>query len=472
MADPLVAMTGITKRFGGSQVVTNADLVLRPGRLRALLGPNGAGKSTLIKILSGVYRADGGAVNTWRRDGAPGGRIGFVHQNLALVDDLTVRENVYLDGRKPRRIAGVIDKKAEYNESVRRLAAVNAKIDPETRLGDLSLGQKTLVAVARLFNTDVDVMVLDETSAALTRRESDWLYAEARQFAEAGGAVLAVTHRLAEVVKHCDDATVMSDGRVIFEGPMPSLTELHLLMARGLAVEPPPQEDFEDREVIVRLSAAGTDTISPGDLDIHSGEVVGLVGPLSSNLYQIGHLVAGRTTATTGRVDVAGTAAFVPEHCQIQGLLPELSVRENMTVSQLKHLTKWGRISRRAEDREVGEQIATLNIQPPDPEKAVNLLSGGNQQKVVMARAALTKPRCYVLCEPTRGVDVKTRHAIYGFIRKVSAEGAAVLIITIDVDDAFAVAHKIGLVRDGGVVEDMHTRGSLSVATILERVDS
>jgi ribose transport system ATP-binding protein len=471
-AEPLVTMAGIIKRFGGSQVVTDADLVLRPGCLHALLGPNGAGKSTLIKILSGVYRADGGEVHTRRRDGVSSARIGFIHQNLALVDELTVRENFYVDGSGPMFVASVIDSKAERRQATSRLAAVGAKIDPETPLEDLSLGEKTLVAVARLFNTDVDVMVLDETSAALTRRESDRLYTEARQFADTGGAVLVVTHRLAEVVKFCDEATVMSDGRVVFQGAMPGLDELHLLMASGLATEPPPTQDFTDRQVVVRLTAASTDVVSPGDLEIHSGEVLALVGPLSSNLYQIGHLIAGRASVTRGRVDVSGAAAFVPEHCQSQALMPELSVRENMTISQLKHLSRFGRIQRRAEDREVSEQMEILDIQPRDRESGVSLLSGGNQQKIVMARAALTKPRCYVLCEPTRGVDVKTRHAIYRFIRQVSEGGAAVVIITIDVDDAYAVAHRIGLVRNGGVVEALHVRGDMSIASILEEVDS
>lgn len=472
MVDPLVRMTGIIKSFGGSQVVTNADLVLRPGRLHALLGSNGAGKSTMIKILSGVYRADGGSVHTRRRDGEPGARIGFIHQNLALVDGLTVRENIYLDRGGPTLFAGVIDKRAEQSGALKSLAAVQATIDPDTSLVDLSLGQKTLVAMARLFNTDVDVMVLDETSAALTRRESDWLYEEARRFADGGGAVLVVTHRLAEVTKHCDEATVMADGKVVFDGPMPGLHELHALMAAGSAVEPPPIKGFARGEVIVRLTAAATASIGPVDLEVRAGEVLALIGPLSANLYQIGHLIAGRTKAKGGRVDVSGTVAFVPENCQTQALLPELSIRENMTISQLKHLSNFGRVGRRAESREVNAQMIALNVQPSDSERAVNLLSGGNQQKVSIARAVLTEPRCYVLCEPTRGVDIQTRHAVYRFIRKVSSQGAAVVVITIDVDDVYAVAHRIGLVRNRGFVDTVHVRGEMSMETILEEIDS
>jgi ribose transport system ATP-binding protein len=469
---PLVTMRNITKRFGGSQVVSNADLILQPGRLHALLGPNGAGKSTLIKMLSGVYRVDGGSIQSRGRDGATAARIAFVHQNLALVDDLTVRENLYLERAGSAIFAGVINKKAEHRAAMSSLAAVKTDVDPETPLGDLSLGQKTLVAVARLLNSDVDVIVLDETSAALTRRESDWLYAEARRFADGGGAVLAVTHRLGEVVKHCDHATVMTDGRVTFEGPMPGLDALHSMMARGLTSEPPVRQNASGREVVVRLSSAGTDAIHPGDLEVRSGEVLALVGPLSSRLYEIGHLIAGRSAATSGQVEVVGTAAFVPEHCQNQALLPGLSVRENMTIGYLKRFSKLGRVARRAEDLEVSQQITALDIQPPAPEASVSELSGGNQQKVMMARAALGNPHCYILCEPTRGVDVKTRHAIYRFIQKVSAEGAAVVIITIDVDDAYAVAHRIGLVRTGGVIDSIHLRGEMSVARILEEVDA
>lgn len=473
MNDALVTMTGIVKQFGGSQVVMDANLKLRAGHLHALLGPNGAGKSTLIKILSGVYRADGGTVDTRQRDGRPGARIGFIHQNLALVDGLTVRENLNLDRGGITLFAGIIDRKTEVAEAEKSLDAVDAKIDPETPLVDLSLGEKTLVATARLFNKTVDVMVLDETSAALSRRESDWLYAEARRFAEDGGAVLVVTHRLAEVAKHCDETTVMRDGKVVFNGQTPELHELHSLMAADVLEAPPGVADFKGTEVVVRLSAAKTDLVGPVDLTVHAGEVIALVGPLSSNLYQLGHVIAGRTKPKSGTVQIlGGGVAFVPENCQSQALLPGLSVRENMSISRVRQINRLGAIRRSKEAEEVDEQMHVLDIQPDDPDKLANLLSGGNQQKVVLGRAALISPRCYVLCEPTRGVDVKTRHAIYRFIRRVSSGGAAVVVVTIDVDDAFAVAHRIGLVRDGGRIDSVHERGYMSIDQVLEEVDS
>jgi ribose transport system ATP-binding protein len=331
------------------------------------------------------------------------------------------------------------------------------------------------VATARLFNQSIDVMVLDETSAALTRRESDWLYKEARTFADSGGAVLVVSHRLKEITEHCDEATVMRDGAVVYSGPTPALSELHDLMAAGTAdQEDAPCTVAKDAVPSVRLHAAVTDFVGPFDLEVRPGEVIALVGPLSSNLYQVGHAIAGRTPLTSGTREIAGTGevAFVPENCQAQALLPGMSVRENMTISRVKRLTRFGRIIRSTEDEELRLQMVSLDIQPSDPEILANLLSGGNQQKVVMGRAALTNPRCYVLCEPTRGVDIKTRHVIYRFIRKVSAEGAAVVVVTIDVDDAFAVAHRIGLVRAGGRIDVLQARAELSVEHILEEVDA
>ena len=474
MTDALVVMTGIVKQFGGSQVVTDANLSLYPGRLHALLGPNGAGKSTLIKILSGVYRADSGSVNTRGRNGDLRATIGFIHQNLALVEGLSVRENLNLDRGGITWFGSVVNKRAEYADAARSLAAVDARIDPETPVSELSLGQKTLVATARLFSKTIDVMVLDETSAALTHRDSEWLYTEARRFADGGGAVLVVTHRLAEVATHCDEATVMRDGEVVYTGVTPTLLELHELMAAGSVDTPPADRDFEGTDTVVRLTGAETDVVGPFDLEVHAGEVVALVGPLSSGLYDVGHAIAGRTALTSGWREVVGggVVAFVPENCQTQALLPGLSVRDNMTISRIKQLQKLGRINRSAETREVDTQMQLLDIRPNDPDVLANLLSGGNQQKVIMGRAALTNPRCYVLCEPTRGVDVKTRHAIYRFIRKVSTEGAAVIVITIDVDDAFAVAHRIGLVREGGVVDGLVARQALSIEHVLKEVDS
>ena len=474
MPEPLVSMTGIVKQFSGVQVVKDADLKLYPGRLHALLGPNGAGKSTLIKILSGVYRADGGSVDTRTREGRPGGRIGFIHQNLALVDGLNVRENLNLDRGGITWFGTVIRQRAEFDEAVKSLANVHSNLDPELPLVELSLGEKTLVATARLFNKTIDVMVLDETSAALTRRESDWLYREARRFADDGGAVLVVSHRLREITDHCDEATVMRDGAVVFSGAMPKLHELHELMAAGSIDEA--VSDYvpaKDAVPVVSMIGARTDLVGPFDLAVAPGEVVALVGPLSSNLYQVGHAIAGKSALVAGKRKILdGIVAFVPENCQSQAMLPGLSIAENMTISAIKKISRLGVIGSAKEKQSVAGQMSALDIQPQDPDVIATLLSGGNQQKVIMGRAALTHPRCYVLCEPTRGVDIKTRHAIYRFIRRVSSEGAAVVIITIDVDDAFAVAHRIALVRGHGQVETPQPRVALTVEHILEEVDA
>ena len=465
----LVSMIGVTKRFGGAPVVSQADLHLRAGSVHALLGPNGAGKSTMIKILSGTYQADSGTITTLARDGGPNATIGFVHQNLAVVEGLNVRENIFLTSASR---LGILDRKSERSDAAAYLSDVGAQLDPEASLDRLSLGERTFVAMARLRSKDIDVMVLDETSAALSRRESDWLYQEAKRFAADGGAVLVVTHRLAEVTKHCDEVTVMADGQVVFNGPTPTLADIHRMMSAGVIDEPTTPCTIDESSVVVSLVGAASEQVGPIDLEVRAGEVVALVGPLSSSLYGIGHLVAGHAKRKAGKVRRSGSVALVPENCHTQALLPNLTVRENMSLSRVRQFRGPAGLSRRAEEAKVSSQMLALDVVPPDAEVPVEQLSGGNQQKVILARAALTDPRCYVLCEPTRGVDIKTRHAIYRFIRDVSKTGAAVLVITIDVDDAFAVAHRIGLVRAGGRIESLRERDQISPEQILEEVDS
>jgi ribose transport system ATP-binding protein len=454
---PLLAVRGLRKSFGPSQVLKGVDLEVRAGEVHALLGPNGAGKSTLIKILAGIHPADGGSVEVRRVDGTPG-RLGVIHQDLGLVDALTVRENLAL-GRKGVRRAGVlIDHGRERARARRELAAVSLDVDPDTTLSELSLGEKSLVAVARMLAEDADVIVLDETTAALTQGESAWLLTRMQEIAGRGAAVVLVSHRLHEVVEHCAATTLLRDGEVAHSGPTPDIDALHGLFVGGAGwardTVPAPSQG----PVRLALRGVEADGVGPLDLEVRAGEVLGLVGPLSSRLYRVGHVLAGHLAVDAGERRVTPReggrrerTAFLPEDRKLQGILPLLEVGTNMTISSLPSVSRASWLSRGGERGAIERAMKLLDVQPPDSSLRIDALSGGNQQKALLGRAMLCDPDVYVLCEPTRGVDVGTRHAIYRFIADRRAAGAAVVVITIDPDDAFAVCDSIALVRDGRV---------------------
>ncbi|CAB4904552.1 unannotated protein [freshwater metagenome] len=463
---------GLRKGFGSNVALDGVSICIRPGRIHALLGANGAGKSTLIKILSGVHSADAGEFTLGVGPQGQPGKLGFVHQELGLVDALTIRENLMLGRPAHRRLGVLVDRRAERASAIEELARMDLSLDPETPLAACSLGVKSLVAVARMLGEQATVLFLDEVTAALTRAESDWLLTKVRAFVAEGGAAVVVSHRLHEVVEHCDDVTLLRDGRVVFDGPTPSVSELHALFISDEAafIRSRPKELGEPA---IRMHGVVCQGVGPIDLEVRAGEVVSLVGPLSSNIYGVGHVIAGLQKVAAGSLEVVGrdgkkgTVAFVPEDRRRQAVLPGLEVRSNLTAGGLAALSSMGIVRGGQEKASSQDLVTSLNVQPPNDNYQILGLSGGNQQKVIFGRAKLRDPDVYVLCEPTRGVDVATRTAMYEFIDVVSRDGAAVIVLTIDVDDALAVGDRIGIVN-AGRIESMRARADVTAEEILE----
>jgi ribose transport system ATP-binding protein len=479
----LLEITALRKWYGSSEVLRGVDLTVRSGQIHALIGPNGAGKSTIIKILSGVEKADSGAIRlSGSTDSTAARSVGVIHQDLALVDRLTIRENLLLT-RPKVRFKWLVDRKKEREEAIASLELVAMNIDPETFVGDLSLGQKSLVAVARLLSADSHVLVLDEVTAALSKAESEWVFTELRRIAGNGAGIIVVSHRLQEIADHCDYVTFVSDGKVGYSGQMPNVSTLHELFVGGERSYSDPvtrQTQVPElapvpRQAVASLRGARTARVGPIDLDVHAGEVVALVGNLSSRLYEIGHLMAGRARLSEGDRSVVsregsgpGAVAFLPEDRKLLAMLTLLDVTSNATIAALDKFSRFGWLSLNAERNAVAEIIRELNVQPAHSATLIDHLSGGNAQKIMMGRCALAAPDLYVLCEPTRGVDVGTRHAIYRFIDRIRAANAAVLVLTIDADDALAVADRIGIVEDGRIVF-VGPASKLTVTEVLER---
>lgn len=470
----LLEILGARKTFGATRALDGADFTVRAGELHGLLGSNGAGKSSMIKVLSGIYTPDAGSMTVRRSDGRPGpGHIGVIHQDLGLVTTLSVRDNFFLGKPGRLRRLGFVDSRAETEAATRALALVGLEIDIERPIDDFDLGARSLIAVAVLLSKDSDVLILDEVTAALTRSESDRVLGSMRDLADSGRAVVLVSHRLHEVTERCDHVTVLADGRTVFEGPTPELAELHDLLSGGQELSRTRSPSVVG-EPVLTLRGASADGVGPVDLEVRAGEVVGIVGPLASGLYSIGHLAAGQlpltggTRATTAKG--AGKVGFLPEDRKLQAILPGLSVATNMTISALPSLSRAGLwMDDKRERATVDDFVHRLDVRPADPSLALETLSGGNQQKVLLARTAALQPSLFVLCEPTRGVDLATRHAIYRHVDALREEGAAVLVVSIDVDDILAICDRV-TIADAGRLSPLVAATTYDPSHLLELV--
>jgi ribose transport system ATP-binding protein len=485
---PLVSVKDVQMAFGRTVALGGVDLTLRAGEIHGLVGPNGSGKSTLIKILAGVYSPDAGEVKVDGHDLKPGGdpALGFIHQNLGLVNALTVRENMRLTLGPINRFGGLLNHRAERRAARAALGRVHLDIDPETHLTELTLGERTLVAVARLLELGAHVLVCDEATAALTPSDANLLHKHLREEAEQGNAVMIVSHRLSEIVEQCDSVTCLRDGKIVHSGETPSLERLHLLIAG------PRVKAEEAADVAVARSGPATEPVleardasyvakdgkrvGPVNLVVEPGDAIALIGPLSSGLYDVARLLSGHLPATEGSVVVnagdgaTGVVGLVPEDRESQGLLPGQEISANMILSALDRFTGWtGRVRSREVATAVDGKIEELQIKPDDRNAIVHTLSGGNQQKVLIGRVSLQQPDVYVLCEPSRGVDVGAREAIHEFIRAERRRGAAAIIVTTDADEALETCEKIAPVS-GGVLGAVKDRSDFSLTDVLQEV--
>ncbi len=461
----LLAMRGICKSFGSARVLDDVSLELRPGEIVGLMGANGAGKSTLIKILAGVYVADAGEIEL---DGEPvaslAGRpeVGIIHQDLGLVDSQTVLDNVRLGAERMSALGPLLHRRAEIRAAERALAAVDmADVSVFDAVGDLTPGQKALLAIARLLERGARIVVVDETTASLPPKEARWFLARLREAAERGTAVVMVSHKLGEIRDTADRLVLLADGSVTADTPMselPSEEQIARLLlgeeAEELIHEAATHRGSDHGATVLRMRAAETGAVGPVDLELRRGEVVGLTGRAGSGLHEVGLMAAGTLRPDRGSVEVEGSPrrALLPPQREVDGTFAQLPSLWNMTLAALGRWRGAVRLLRLGGERAAAEaMVDRLRIVPPDLDVAIGSLSGGNQQKVLFARAMLQEPDVFVLCEPTRGVDLRTRREIYKLIGALKREGRALLVVTSDVEDALAVCDRIGTVNDGRV---------------------
>jgi ribose transport system ATP-binding protein len=479
--DPLLQMTGIVKRFPGVVALGGVDLDVRRGEVHCLLGQNGAGKSTLIKVLSAAYQPDEGEI-TWAGEtvrlhtpvAAMKLGISTIYQELDLVPGLTVTENIFLGHELSR---GGFTSRARATEQARDLLARlgHSEIRPDRMVGDLSPAAQQIVSMARALSHDTRLLILDEPSAVLDQEETHNLFRVMRDLTAEGVAIIYISHRLEEIREIGDRITVLKDGRTVATGlpaeDTPTAELIRLMTGRSIEyVFPPRPEQPRDRgePVLEVRGLAGDGRFRDVDLTVHAGEVVGIAGLVGSGRSEILETVFGARRPSSGSVSVGGRKlrrgsvraavaagiGLAPEDRKSQGLLLDQAVYRNITVSVLDRFAKGGFLDSGAERRRAEELTTSLDVRPSGVDRPVSNLSGGNQQKVVLARWLLRECKVLLLDEPTRGVDVGARTEIYNLIRRLADDGVAVVVVSSEVEEVLGLADRVLVVREGVVVHE------------------
>jgi galactofuranose transport system ATP-binding protein len=482
-AAPILQVSGLDKSFAGVHALRGVDFTLLPGEVHALIGENGAGKSTLIKVATGVYRPDAGAI---RFNGAPAAfrnpleaqaaGLSTIYQEVNLVPLMSVARNLFL-GREPRRL-GLIDQRAMNRQARETLRKYGVDTDVTRPLHTLGVGAQQMVALARAVQIDARVVIMDEPTSSLEPREVETLFSVIRGLRSQGIAVVYVSHRLDELYEICDRVTVMRDGQVVHTGPMAGLerlTLISLMLGRELStVRREGTTAFKaDRRrpagAQPALRAAGLTVrhkIGEVSFEIHPGEVVGLAGLLGSGRTETVKAIVGALPVDAGSVEVAGTAlrrpspasaaragvVMLPEDRKSEGIIPSLSVRENIVLAALPRLSRAGVVSTAKQDEIVAKFMDRLRIKASGPEQRVSDLSGGNQQKVLLARWLCMNPKVLLLDEPTRGIDVGAKAEVQALIDELALDGLAVALISSELDELIEGSDRLVVLKDGRVV--------------------
>ncbi len=471
VADYALNMKGISKSFPGVQALSNVNLAVKFGAIHAVVGENGAGKSTLMKVLSGAHLPTSGTteiagVETRMRRPADAQRLGvrMVHQELILAPDLTVAENIYL-GRMPRKW-GLVDKTTMVRNAAAVLRELEAAIDPRARLGELSISQQQLVEIAKARAADPRIIVLDEPTSSLSEHETAALFAILRKMKQAGIAIVYISHRLKEVLEIADEVSILRDGSMIDTRPARGITpaEMIKLMVGREVTNVFPKTPSKIGETVLRVTGlsdgSNFDDVS---FDVRAGEILGLTGLVGAGRTEVAKAIFGLSRASAGVIEVNGKpvtirspseavkagVAYVPEDRKGEGIVPSMTVRENISLPVLRHLTRFGRISMGADRKLAATYVREFSIVPPDPERRINSLSGGNQQKAVISKWLCAKPSVLILDEPTRGVDVGAKAEIHRIIGELVAAGMAVLMISSELPEVLGVCDRVVVMRDG-----------------------
>lgn len=475
---PVLALNGVTKTFPGVKALSEVSLALYPGKVTALVGENGAGKSTVVKILTGIYQPDGGDITvdgtptrfpTAQAAGASG--VTAIHQETVLFDELSVAENIFL-GHAPRGRFGLIDTARMMSEATRILTSIGAAIDPGVKLRDLGIANKHLVAIARALSIDARVVIMDEPTAALSQKEIEELYDLVETLKAQGKAILFISHKFDEIFRIADHYTVFRDGQLVGDGRIDNVTEAELVkMMVGRDVDqifPERERNVGDPILVVENYNHPTEFADIG-FTLRQGEILGFYGLVGAGRSEFMQALFGITRPTGGQVRIEGAPVeirspadavangivYVPEDRGRQGAITALPIFQNVTLPSLGRTSRNGFLRLAEEFKLARDYTQRLDLRAASLDTDVGNLSGGNQQKVVIAKWLATQPKVIILDEPTKGIDIGSKAAVHDFMAELAAQGLAVIMVSSEIPEIMGMSDRVIVMREGRIAVEL-----------------
>jgi rhamnose transport system ATP-binding protein len=489
MTAHILSLANVSKSFPGVRALNDVSLALKAGEVTALVGENGAGKSTIVKILTGIYVPDSGEIRV--RDAAKSfasprdswsAGIAAIHQETVMFDELTVAENIFM-GHMPLKNSKLVDWAAMNTQTVALLKRVEASFRPDTKLKELSVAQKHLVEITRALSHDASLIIMDEPTAALSRNEIDDLFRIIAQLKAEGRAILFISHKFDEIFRVADSFVCLRDGEKVGEGPIGSVTESKLV---SLMVGRPIDQVFPKRDIAIGETVLKVEGLSNAtefadiSFELRKGEILGFYGLVGAGRSETMQCLFGLTSATRGSVTlnrqplklsspdhcIAAGISYVPEDRQHQGAILDLSIRENVTLVSIAQHVRNLFLSRASELKATQDLGQRLDVRAANWEQRLADLSGGNQQKVVIAKWLAAHPKVIILDEPTKGIDVGSKAAVHEFIGELAEQGLAVILVSSELPEIMGLADRVLVMKEGRVVSTFN-RGSWSAEAIV-----
>lgn len=476
-SEPMIELAGITKQFGAVQALRGVDLSLYPGEVHALVGENGAGKSTLVKILAGIHRPDAGmikiggsVIDLHNPAQARNAGIAVIHQEPTLFPDLNVAENVFM-GRHPRDRFGRVDWKRMYQEVERLFDSLGVRMNVYTPVQGLSVADQQMVEIAKALSFQSRVLVMDEPTAALSAHEVQTLFTIVRRLRERGVAILFVSHRLEEIFALADRVTVFRDGARVATAPITEVTTEELIRQMvGRTMETLyPKSVVEPGEVVLEVRHLTREGVFTDiNFQVRRGEILGFAGLVGAGRTEVARVLFGIDRASAGEIFINGKSvqvrspkdamrhgvAYVPEDRHQHGLIMDFSIAKNMTLPVLRQTSLLGLVNRQRERELATAYTDQLHVRTSGIDQLVKALSGGNQQKVVLAKWLITQPTILILDEPTRGIDVGSKAEVHRIISELAGEGLAIILISSDLPEVLAMADRVLVMHEGRVAAE------------------
>jgi len=487
--EPVLFLNGVSKSFPGVRALNDVSFTLRAGEVTALVGENGAGKSTIVKILTGIYTPDAGEIVVGGlqrqfpspRDSWAAG-IAAIHQETVMFDELSVAENIFM-GHMPGHTSGLIDWPQMRQRTAALLKSIEADFDPDDKLKQLSVAQKHMVEIARALSHEASVIIMDEPTAALSRNEIDDLFRIIAQLKAAGRAIMFISHKFDEIFRVADSFVCLRDGEKVGDGKISGITEPKLVsMMVGRPIDQVfPKRDIAIGDVVLKVEGLANPTeFADISFELRRGEILGFYGLVGAGRSEAMQCLFGMTAASSGRVTLNGTPlsiaspvdaiaagiSYVPEDRQEQGAVLPLSIRENITLASIASHVRNFFLNRPSELNAVRVLGKRLDVRAAHWEQTLGELSGGNQQKVVIAKWLAAKPKVIILDEPTKGIDIGSKAAVHDFIGELAEEGLAVILISSELPEIMGLADRVVVMQEGRI-SNIFKRGTWSAEAIV-----